>query len=200
MFPSRLPSLIVAVLLFLGYSIPAFGQRGAITVRRNLAELTDRADLIVRGFVSSAKFEPHPEFSNLKTVVVTLQVKETLKGRPSATYTFRQFIWDIRDRFNAAGYQKGQDLLLLMNKPSAIGLTSPVGLEQGRFRVIRDAAGNKFAVNGHANAALFDGMQPLLRGRNIRLSPTVSKTIQQRQGAVRVADLSEVIRALAAKR
>lgn len=83
----------------------------------------------MRGHVVSARVEPHPEFQNLRTVVVTFQVEEVLKGQADETVTFRQFIWDIRDRYNAAGYRKGQYLLLLMTKPSPYGLSSPVGLD-----------------------------------------------------------------------
>ena len=59
---------------------PAFAQRGAMTVPRNLDQLTDRASDIVRGTVVSARVEKHPELSNLDTVVVTLRVHDTLKG------------------------------------------------------------------------------------------------------------------------
>ena len=117
---------------------PAFAQRGALTVPRNLDQLTDRAADIVRGTVLSAHVEKHPELTNLDTVVVTLRVSETLKGQAIGTYTFRQYIWDVRDRYDNAGYRKGQELLLLMNEPSRYGLTSPVGIEQGRFRIHRD--------------------------------------------------------------
>ena len=95
---------------------PAFAQRGALTVPRNLDQLTDRAADIVRGTVLSAHVEKHPELTNLDTVVVTLRVSETLKGQAIGTYTFRQYIWDVRDRYDNAGYRKGQELLLLMNR------------------------------------------------------------------------------------
>ena len=88
---------------------PAFAQRGALTVPRNLDQLTDRAADIVRGTVLSAHVEKHPELTNLDTVVVTLRVSETLKGQAIGTYTFRQYIWDVRDRYDNAGYRKGQD-------------------------------------------------------------------------------------------
>ena len=59
---------------------PAFAQRGAMTVPRNLDQLTDRASDIVRGTVVSARVEKHPELSNLDTVVVTLRVHDTPEG------------------------------------------------------------------------------------------------------------------------
>ena len=46
---------------------PAFAQRGAITLPRNLDELTDRAQDIVRGTVTDARVEKHPELSQPRT-------------------------------------------------------------------------------------------------------------------------------------
>ncbi|MCI0353596.1 MAG: hypothetical protein L0099_00960, partial [Acidobacteria bacterium] len=147
--------LLLSGLLLTLASVPGFAQRGALTVPRNLSQLTDRAAVIVRGNVVSARIEKHPEFTNLHTVVVTLRVKETLKGEVGDTYTFRQYIWDIRDRYDVAGYRRGLEVILLMNAPNQHGLTSPAGMEQGRFRVFRDRSGNEVAVNGLGNHGLF---------------------------------------------
>jgi hypothetical protein len=170
-----------------------------MTVQRNLAQLSDRADVIIRGQVLSAKSEPHPELRGLQTIVVTLRVRERLKGNSPDIYTFRQYIWDIRDRYNAAGYRKGQHLLLMMNKPSRFGLTSPVGLEQGRFKITRDATGTTFAVNGRGNVGLFSNVEPQLQQRKVRLSTGAGKMIRSKHGAVRIEELTEVIRGLVGK-
>ena len=76
----------------------AQAQRGALTAHRNLAQLTQQSETIVEGMVVSARTEPHPSFTALQTVVVTMRVSRTLKGNPAGTLTFRQFIWDMRDR------------------------------------------------------------------------------------------------------
>jgi hypothetical protein len=175
-------------------------QRGALTVQRNLAELTNRADLIVRGQVLTAKVERHPQLRNLNTVVVTFRVKEVLKGTAPTTYTFRQYIWDLRDRLDAAGYRKGQQMLLLMNKPSQFGLTSPVGLEQGRFQITHAPNGALMAVNGRGNAGLFTNVQAQMQDKKIAISPAASKALLTKYGAVRADDLSDVIRALVGKK
>jgi hypothetical protein len=86
--------------------------------------------------------------------------------------------------------------LLLMNKPSRYGLTSPTGLEQGRFRIHRDAGGSTFAVNGRGNVGLFSNVQQHLQQRKVRLSPGAGKMIHSKHGAVRMEELTEVIRGL----
>ena len=175
---------------------PAFAQRGAMTVPRNLDQLTDRASDIVRGTVVSAHVEKHPELTNLDTVVVTLSVRETLKGQASGTYTFRQYIWDVRDRYDSAGYRKGQELLLLMNEPSRYGLTSPVGIEQGRFRIQRDGS-HTSALNGTGNQRLFAGLGPPTGKPAALTEQQASLVAKHRGGPVALAELTAMIRAYA---
>jgi hypothetical protein len=176
---------------------PAFAQRGAMTVPRNLDQLTDRASDIVRGTVVSARVEKHPELSNLDTVVVTLRVHDTLKGHAAGTYTFRQYIWDVRDRYDAAGYRKGQDLLLLMIAPSEYGLSSPAGMEQGRFRIERDRAGREVAVNGTDNLRLFDGLASADKSVAALTPKQASLAAKHRKGPVELVELEAMIRAFA---
>jgi hypothetical protein len=178
-------------------TLPAFAQRGAITLPRNLDELTDRAQDIVRGTVTDARVEKHPELSNLDTIVITLRVSETLKGAVRDTYMFRQYIWDLRDRDDVAGYRKGQELLLLMNGSSRYGLTSPVGLEQGRFRIQRDRSGREVATNGTGNLRLFErlGDGP---GKPAALTEQQSSLVaRHRGGPVALDELEAMIRAYA---
>jgi hypothetical protein len=192
-YRTRLESLAVAAILLLLAATPAAAQRGAYTRPRNMAELVSQSAVIVRGVVVSAKVEPHPELTHLSTVVVTLRVAETLKGDAAGTFTFRQFIWDLRDRHDAAGYRKGQQLLLLMNPVTRYGLTSPAGLEQGRFRISRDAAGREIAVNGYGNAGLLRNLAEELKSRRVQVSPRLATLIEQHQsGPVSFDDLRDL--------
>ena len=168
-----------------------------MTVPRNLDQLTDRASDIVRGTVVEARVEKHPELSNLDTVVVTLRLRETLKGSAQGTYTFRQYIWDIRDRYDAAGYRKGQEYVLLMNAPSRYGLTSPAGMEQGRFRIQRDRSGREMAINGTGNLRLFDGLDDNAKLSAPLTAKQTSLVAKHRGGPIQLAELTAMIRAFA---
>lgn len=180
-------------------SAPASAQQSALTTHRNLDQLTDRAALILRGNVVSAQVEKHPQFANLDTVVVTVRVRETLKGAARQTHTFRQYLWDIRDRLDANGYRKGQDLLLFLIEPNAHGLSSPAGLDQGRFRIERNAAGDEVAVNGQGNLRLFDGLAAEVAKEGATLSPASLRLVDAPQsGPVAVAALTRLVRELAA--
>jgi hypothetical protein len=189
-----------AVLAFAAWLIaaPAFAQRGAMTIPRNLEQLTRRASDIVRGTVVEARVEKHPELTNLNTVVVTLRVRETLKGSAAGTFTFRQYIWDIRDSYNAAGYGKGQEVLLLMIAPSSYGLSSPAGMSQGRFHIERDGSGREIAINGTGNHGLFEGVADAARHKGLALTTRqASLAAKHRRGPVDAAELAAMIRAFA---
>lgn len=192
-FYSRAALALVCTVTLLGATAPLAAQRGAITKPLNLEQMAQRAESIVRATVTSARVERHPEFRNLWTVVVTLRVQQTLKGDHEETLTFRQFIWDIRDRHDAAGYRKGQDLVLLLGSTSRYGLTSPVGMEQGRFRVVRGPAGQKLVVNGHGNAGLFRGMAE--RGK--QLDPLAARLLrQERASPIEIQQFTELLQQL----
>ena len=176
----------------------AFAQRGAMTLPRNLEQIVAGSADIVRGTVLSARVEKHPELSNLNTLVVTLRVRETIKGSAQGTYTFRQYIWDLRDVRDAAGYYKGQEYLLLMNAPSRYGLTSPAGMDQGKFRIKRDASGRDMAVNGRGNAFLMRGVGDDLAKSGTSLSRHAANLVAKHvQGPIPVDDLVQLIRELA---
>jgi hypothetical protein len=179
-------------------AVPAWAQQGALTIPRNLQQLTDRAAHIVRGNVVSARMEKHPELG-LPMLVVTMRVRETLKGPAQQVFTFRQYVWDIRDRMDAARYRKGDDVLLFMIAPSRYGLSSPAGMVQGRFRITRDGLGRELAVNGHGNAGLFEGVEAQAAKDGVVLSPASARLLQRHpRGPLEARELLGLVRDLAA--
>jgi hypothetical protein len=187
---------LVSILAFLGMlASPSFAQHQALTLPRALDQLTGEAALIVRGDVISTKIEPHPQLKNLTTMVVTMHVTETYKGAAQKTLVFRQYIWDLRAQLDAADYRKGQELLLLLGPVSKYGLTSPVGLEQGRFRILRDQKGREVAVNGRGNLGLFNSVEQRASARGIQLSPkTLALARRPKAGPIPLSDLEDAIR------
>ena len=198
----QLLTAICACTLLICLSLPdlAQGQRGALTVPRNIAELTQQSERIVRGRVMSSSVERHPELKNLWTVVTTLRVEETLKGAPAETLTIRQFIWDVRDHMDGAVFRKGQHVLLLLNKPTQYGLVSTAGIDQGRFLIRRNAQGEEEAVNGAGNAGLLRDLSPELRKRGAKLSPELSQKVSlERAEPLKLNELRELVMEFAGK-
>jgi hypothetical protein len=190
-------SLLVFLLTVLFLPTNARAQRGAITAPRNLTQLTSRAVTIVRGRVVYARVESHPEYHNLNSVLVVLSVQDVLKGTARQTFTFRQFIWDLRDRADFAGYRKGEELLLFLNPTTDAGFTSPVGLTQGRFRVLRGATGEPMVVNGVNNNGLLQGVQVLSSARRLsRKAQQVLAKFPEQAGPIHLSVMEEMVRAL----
>ena len=138
-----------------------------------------KASTIVEGRILDARVEPHPQFKNLNTIVVRMSVSKTLKGSAARELTFRQFVWDVRDRYNRLGYLPGAEELILLGPNSQYGLTAPIGLEQGRFHLSTDATGRKVAVNGRNNVGLFTttnkGQTRLTLPRGVKPSGPISE-------------------------
>jgi hypothetical protein len=189
--------LLLAALL----SVTAAGQRGAQTASRSLDQMAQQAEVIVQGQVVSAKVEPHPELKNLMTVLVTMSVEETLKGKSQKSLQFRQYIWDVRDQMDSARYQKGQELLLMLGPVSQYGLTSPVGLEQGRFRITRENNGQAIAVNGRGNLGLFQSTEQRARAQGLKLSAETTALVREtRPKPVPLTSLKNAIRTFTEKK
>ncbi len=192
MFLLRSRNLLFPLLLSLLAGVPAAAQRGAYTIQQNLNQITAEAETVVRGTVVSARTEPHPQMQQLSTVVVTLRVSEVWKGAAGETFTFRQFVWDYRDKMDQAGYRKGQQLVLYLTRPSAYGLSSPVGLEQGRFRVMPDKSNQEVVLNGRGNAGLLAAVETEMHQQGKTPSAQLAKTLRQhRAGPIAVAELRE---------
>lgn len=187
---------VLSCLILLWGALTASAQHSALAAQRSLDVLADRAETIVRGRVIGAKLEPHPQFKNLMTLAVTMQVESVLKGSAAKTFTFRQYVWDVRSKYTN-NYKKGQEILLLLNKTSEYGLTSPAGMEQGRFEITRGPDGKAMALNGVGNVGLFKDVQQSAAKKGITLSAK-TKSLAQRPdgGPVPLADLEDAIRNL----
>jgi hypothetical protein len=179
-------------------NVCASAQSNALTLPRNLAELVDESQTVMQGWVTDVTLEPHEKLNNLMTVVVTLRVEETLKGETAKSYSFSQAVIDKRDLQQRMGYRVGQHLLLILIKPSSYGLSSPAGMEQGRFRIESGGDGKLLATNGYGNAGVFRGLDSQLQSRRVRISPEVQVMITKPAvGPISLEQLKNLIRTIA---
>lgn len=192
------PLVIAFLVTLLSGSLQA--QRGALVKPRNLDQLTTQAERIVHGYIISAKVEPHPQYSGISTVLVTVRVAEMLKGTAPQEFTFRQFIWDIRDKRDAMGMRKGREVVLFLNKTTSAGLTSTSGLDQGRFEVERDKSGNAF-IRAHApNQVLLQGVPTALSKKGSATPASVRAAQADNRKLVSLTDFKATVRGLAGTR
>ena len=193
-FALRAPALIGAVLLLI--LSPLLLQAQFISMPVDLSYLSQRADVIVQGKIISVRHENLPGHSNFPTVAVTLEVENMLRGPSDKTYTFRETHFGVRLKGGKQNYQVGQRLLLFLPAPSQIGLSSPIGFEQGRFHISRNAGGAEALVNEVGNAGLFKNVEQKASKLGKRLTPDQSRTASTKAGPVRLDDFVSLTRSL----
>ena len=118
----------------------------------NVEEMTDRADRIFSARCVDVDVRQDPDLG-LAVTWVTLEVDRAVKGDLGRTVTLKLLHGPA-----AARFQPGEEVILFLHGESSLGLTSPVGLGQGRFRILEDKHGRRIAVNGLANRGLFRGL------------------------------------------
>jgi hypothetical protein len=183
-----------ATLIFILSCLPASAQ---IMVRPvNLAYLSQRGDVIVQGRVIEVLYENLPGYSHTPTVKVTLDVEKMLRGPAGKTYSFREILLGPRSKKGKGSYQAGQRLVLFLTSPSGHGLSSPVGIEQGRFHIGLNSRGSTVAVNEHGNTGLFKDVEQTARKAGLRLTTKQSQIIASESGPVLLDDFIPLIKNL----
>jgi hypothetical protein len=145
----------------------------ATVIQMNLAEMVGRAGLIFRGTVLDAR-EGTVQVGGGTLPVVTYRVRvdDELKGtfdevkgvpvaeikmlgklKPATSGSLRS-LGPVAD---LPRLEVGQEYLLLTTPRSAVGLSTIVGLGQGRF-VLQGKRGQEVALNDNHNRGLFRGM------------------------------------------
>ena len=139
------------------------GAAGAASVRPlQLDELIDTAALAFEGVCIGNRTEREAG-TNYVVTYTTFAVKEVLKGEVGKTHVIKQIGGEIADgepSFRVQGVPKfaaGQSYVVFLAGVSSAGFSSPIGLAQGNFRVLPDAAGPKVA-NGRDFREMTAGM------------------------------------------
>ena len=98
--------------------------------------------------------------------VATFRVDRALKGVTGETVTVRMLGGAPADA--PAGlptFRTGEEVVLFLYGESPQGLSSPVGLGQGRFKVVTDKRGRRLALNDFGNKNLISGLRPEIHAR-----------------------------------
>jgi hypothetical protein len=123
----------------------------------NLEELTARAATIFSGTVV-ATGAAHDPLVGREVVAVTFAVDRPVKGARVPTLTVKLLGGDGVP--GLPRFRPGEEVVLFLYGESRLGLSSPVGLGQGRFRVTTDKQGRRVAINDFGNESLLRGLTP----------------------------------------
>jgi hypothetical protein len=162
----------------------------------NLTYITQRADIIVRGHVTEVVHETLPNFPNIYTLRVTLSVDDMMRGPSGNTYTFREIFLGRRAQEGKLKYQAGEHLLLFMTSASKYGLSSPIGIEQGRFHISQNSAGSALIANEISNAGLFNNVALAASDAGQILPQNQLDVIGTQQGPVQLNDFLSLVKNL----
>jgi len=164
---------LLAVLLVVATALPAAATS---VLHMDLDGLSDRAALIFRATVLSV--EPGSVAvggGELTTTVYRLRVDEGFKGvfdagGKEAVVVEVTVVGDLKQNAPAPGgmehlvslpqaprLERDGEYVLFTTAPSAIGLSTTVGLGQGAFKIYHAADRQEMAVNELGNLGLFDG-------------------------------------------
>lgn len=154
----------------------ANAQAETLTRRQNIADLIEYAEIIIHGDVVTVTDGID---NNIPYTEVTVKVKETIRGKATDTFTFRQFgLLKPRPMGNGlinyavnpegwASYRPNEEVILfLYTAAKKTGLRTTVGLAQGKFAV---TAGR--VVSQQENVGLFE---------NVALEKTLLKDSEKR--------------------
>jgi hypothetical protein len=196
-FPSRQLYILrsAAALLALVLSIcPLFAQFMVQPV--NLAYLSQRADIIMQGRITKVSQEPMPGYPNIPTIAVTINVDQSLRGAAAKTYTFREALIGQRPKNAKRTYGVGQHLLIFLPSPSQYGLSSPIGMGQGRFLISQDSAGKTTVMNEYSNAGLFRDVDKAVSSAGKQLTASQRRLAASERGPVALDEFVSLVKSL----
>jgi hypothetical protein len=189
----RVAAGLAAIALILS-SNPIFAQ--LMTLPVDLSYLSQRADIIVQGKVLSVQNETLAGHSSFATVSVTLEVETMLRGPSAKTYTFREMALGAKRKMGKQSYRVGQRLVLFLPAPSIYGLSSPIGIEQGRFHIGSSAAGADMVINEVGNAGLFKSVAQKASKAGKKLTQEQLRTTSNERGPVRLDEFISLTKSL----
>jgi hypothetical protein len=163
------------ILAIAGLCLAVSGLRAATVMQMNLAELVQRADRIYRGTVVSATSGTVAVGGGqLPVITYRLQVDDVIRGEVETMKGVR--LTELKMLGKVSSVRRGslrsasplpempqlavgETYLVLTTRPSAIGLSTTVGLGQGLFR-IAGVGKDEIAINQLNNSGLFRDMVP----------------------------------------
>lgn len=146
---------------------PASGGQARLV---SLEQMTERAGRIFSGQCTGAEVVFDPNLG-ADVIVATFRVERAIKGVTGRTVTVRMPGAGVVSGASGAGadaaapFRKGDEVILFLYGESPQGMSAPVGLGQGHFKVLTDKQGRKHALNQFGNRQLLTDVRPEVRAR-----------------------------------
>jgi len=211
--------LLPPALVFLSLiSLTADEAEPSVLLHRNLRDLTQAARTIFLGTCTSAGNGSirSKDAGIIRYTEYSFEVDELIKGElsPGAPLVFRQpgtvragstgpalsplGLVTATQFMDSPSYMVGQKYLIFLHAENTWGLTAPVGLLQGAFRLLPDENGETTAINGIGNLGLFEDMKIGVEFSSMQSAPNARKMLRQGRGPVELTTLLSFTRSLLA--
>ncbi len=163
----------------------------------NLEEMVTASENIFVGqLVNSREDYIYAAGGEIPITIYTFKVDEALKGAIGITLTIRQ----VGHRSNPSSlfghstplYKKGEVLMIFFAGESEIGLTSPVGMGQGVFRVKTDRGAKVSVTNERKNLGLLEGSERIQDSLETR-SPDAQRRLKTSAGDIPYGDFRDLV-------
>jgi hypothetical protein len=138
-----LKRIFAVCFIALAAALPA---RATSVLPLNLDEIVSTSAVAFSGTCVGNRTE-RDVLSDLIVTYTTFAVSDVLKGNAGTTYTIKQVGGTLPDEgtgFRIQGvpsFTVGQEYVVFLAGVSNVGFSSPIGLSQGKFSVLRDAKG-----------------------------------------------------------
>jgi hypothetical protein len=190
-------------------ALQAVAARPAAAVGRrlDLATLTAHAGAIVAGHIVGVRSGSHPKYHRIGAVYVTVDVSQTLKGKPAHRLKFMQFAGGVASATSARSasmaqmlpemppYRLGEEVVLFLYPASSVGFTSPVGGAQGKFLIKRSPGRPATVISQGGNGSLaVSGSLPS------NLTPDQKRVLRNPGAAPELKTFLGAVKGLAARR
>lgn len=174
----------------------------------NLEQLTALADRIFVGKCSSVVDSYDREGRPIQ--IVTYDVEEVLKGSPARRITFRQLRPNMEEVMRSDGstatvqrvmhdlpsYQPGEEAVVFLSDEGPLGLTAPIGLQQGKFTIRQKSSETKTVVNGIGNRGLFLGWRRSPRFKSMEMTNAEKMMLSQPAGEMPFSSFTSLVKKL----
>lgn len=165
-------SILVFLIAFLSISSAV-----AIKVKPlSLDKITSSAEYVFEGRCIDAK-TGKDEVTGMIVTWYTFEVISPVKGKLDKTFTFKQLGGDGESRSLSVPitkYEKGEHMILFLYPKSEIGLTSSVGMNQGKFSINKiEGTDVQYVSNGMNGMTLFANMPqtpPAINAKGVKTS------------------------------
>ena len=160
----------LALLLVLAHVLTPLAEASRVR-QLNLQEMAQRAQRVFQGRCVGVRVE-HDSVLGLDVTIAEFEVARAAKGVAERQATVRML--GGRQGASIPGrpeFALGDEVVLFLYGESRYGLTSPVGMGQGAFKVITDKQGRKVALNGSDNRTLFEHLDAQAAERVKRFVP-----------------------------